>query len=54
MIADKRFLNQEKDFWAHVRSISEGVGYTVRGQGTVKVPTIDDIVNVLGELEPSH
>ncbi len=50
MIADKRFLNQSKSFWAHIRSISEGVGYTVRGQGTVKVPTIDDIVRVLGAL----
>lgn len=50
MIADKRFLKQSKDFWAHVRSISEGVGYTVRGQGTVKVPTIDDVVRVLGAL----
>ena len=50
MIADKRFLNQKRDFWAHVRSISEGVGYTVRGQGTVKVPTINDIVKVLGDL----
>lgn len=51
MIADKRFLNQSKDFWAHVRSISEGVGYTVRGQGTVKVPSIPDIVRVLGALD---
>jgi hypothetical protein len=50
MIADKRFLSQTRDFWAHIRSISEGVGYTVRGQGTVKVPTVDDIVKVLGEL----
>jgi hypothetical protein len=51
MIADKRFLNQSKDFWAHVRSISEGVGYTVRGQGTVKVPSISDIVKVLAALD---
>lgn len=50
MIADKRFLKQPKDFWAHVRSISEGVGYTARGQGAVKVPTIDEIVKVLREL----
>lgn len=51
MIADKRFLNQSKDFWAHVRSISEGVGYTVRGQGTVKVPSIAAIVKVLARLD---
>ncbi|MGD0390115.1 MAG: hypothetical protein ABSC42_14300 [Tepidisphaeraceae bacterium] len=50
MIADKRFLNQPKDFWAHIRSISEGFGYTERGQGTVKVPSISDIVEVLGAL----
>ena len=50
MIADKRFLKQSKDFWAHVRSISEGVGYTVRGQGTVKVPTVEAVVKVLSKL----
>ncbi len=44
MIAETRFLNQGKDFWAHIRSISEGVGYTVRRQGTVKVPSIPEIV----------
>ena len=50
MIADKRFLHQKRDFWAHIRSISEGVGYTVRNKGIVKVPSIDQIVLVLDSL----
>lgn len=33
MIANQLFLNQPKQFWAYVRSISQTVRYTVRGQG---------------------
>jgi hypothetical protein len=50
MIADMRFLKQSKDFWAHVRSISEGTGYTVRGKAVVKVPSIDEIIKVFEGL----
>ncbi len=50
MIADRRFLNQPKDFWAHIRSISEVAGYSVRGQGLVKAPAIADILNALNKL----
>jgi hypothetical protein len=32
-----------KSFWASVRSISQSVGYTIRGKGTVKVPSIEEI-----------
>ncbi|MGH8865669.1 MAG: DUF7690 domain-containing protein [Burkholderiales bacterium] len=39
MNPDPRFLAQSKEFWANVRTISQEVGYTQRGQGTIKVPT---------------
>jgi hypothetical protein len=40
---DPRFLNQNKDFWAYVRLISQEVGYTVRGQGQIKIPSVAEI-----------
>jgi hypothetical protein len=51
MTPDARFTQQPKSFWAHVRSISEEVGYTVRGQGTIRVPTLAEAVAALDELE---
>ena len=30
-------------FWANVRAISETTGYTVRGKGIIKTPSIDDM-----------
>jgi hypothetical protein len=50
MIPDARFLRQPKQFWAHVRSISEEVGYTVRGKGAIKVPDMTQIVAALESL----
>lgn len=32
------FLRQPKAFWACVRTLSQGVGYTARGTGQIKVP----------------
>ncbi len=43
MRADPRFLNQPMPFWADVRTIGQAVGYTVRKQRIINVPTIDDI-----------
>lgn len=39
MIADERFLTQPREFWASIRLISQEVGYTVRGKGTIRVPS---------------
>lgn len=50
MIANIRYLRQSKSFWAHVRPISEQVGYTNRNKGTIKVPTVKDICTALKEL----
>ncbi len=50
MKANPRFLNQPKHFWAHVRSISQHVGYTARGTGRILVPGLETIANVLERL----
>lgn len=43
MKADIRFLRQRKEFWAHVRTISQEVGYTNRATKGIHIPTIADI-----------
>lgn len=43
MKADKTFLGQQKEFWANVRTISEAVGYTKRGEGRISIPTLPEI-----------
>ena len=43
MRPDPTFLAQTKEFWAHIRTISQQVGYTQRGEGTIKVPTLAEI-----------
>lgn len=40
MKADPRFLTQTKEFWAHVRTISQEVGYTERGANSIKIPSL--------------
>lgn len=49
MKADTRFLAQTKEFWANVRTISQEVGYTNRGNKrtgalpSIKIPTLNDV-----------
>ncbi len=50
MLPSDLFLKQPKSFWAHVRSISQTVGYTERGTGRIKIPTIEQIVQALERL----
>lgn len=50
MRADERFLSQPRHFWANVRSISEHLGYTERGTGTVKVHRVADMVRAMKAL----
>jgi hypothetical protein len=50
---DQRFLKQPKNFWANVRSLSQKLGYTVRGTGQIKVFTIQDIIAGLKQLSLS-
>lgn len=44
------FTGLGKDFWAHVRSLSQTIGYTQRGEGAIKVPTFPEILSAMGEL----
>ncbi len=50
MKPDPRFQKQPKDFWAHVRSISQELGYTERGRRTIKVPSLAQIIAGLRSL----
>ena len=50
MKPDPRFLDQPKDFWAHVRLIGQEVGYTDRRTGTIKIPTLQEIEARFGAL----
>lgn len=50
MTPNSRFLNQPRAFWAYVRSISQAVGYTVRGKGQIKVPTVQEMAEALDGL----
>ena len=56
MKPDKRFLKQPKHFWANVRSVSQHIGYTERGKGRIKVPSLQGIADALQEigLKTSH
>lgn len=47
MKPDSRFIGQPKQFWANVRTISQQVGYTERGTGQIKIPSLEDVVGAL-------
>jgi len=53
MKPNQRFLRQPKNFWANVRSLSQELGYTMRGTGQIKVFDIPDIVAGLKALNLS-
>lgn len=50
MKADPRFLDQPKNFWANVRTISQEVGYTDRGKSSIKIPLLKDIHHAFSNL----
>lgn len=50
MRADKRFVAQSKSFWAHVRSISEALGYTERPTGRIRTLTAAGITKAFEKL----
>ena len=54
MKPNESFLKQPKTFWAFVRSISQSVGYTVKGKGPlrgrIKVPEIAEMASALIRL----
>lgn len=50
MKPNPKFLNQPKSFWAIVRSLGQTIGYTKRGAGQVKVPTVEEASAGYGKL----
>lgn len=50
MKADPRFLSQSKEFWANIRTISQEVGYTERGENSIKIPTLEAIRHEFNRL----
>ena len=50
MRPDKKFLGLPKDFWAHIRLISQEIGYTVRGQERIKVPSVKEMQEAFTKL----
>lgn len=51
MRGNDAFKGLDKGFWAHVRSLSQTLGYTNRGKGTIKVPTLPEILAGMKKLE---
>ena len=50
MKPNRKFFNRPKSFWAAVRTVSQEVGYTIRGQGQIKVPTVSEIKEAFESL----
>ena len=50
MTPNEHFLAQPREFWALVRQVSQQVGYTERGKGRVKAPTIEESTKALAGL----
>lgn len=53
MKADVNFLRQSKEFWAHVRTISQELGYTDRRNKTILIPSMEDIRKAFSKLSLS-
>lgn len=53
MRPDQRFTTLDKAFWAHVRSISQELGYTERKTKEIKVPTLQNLADALSQLSLS-
>ena len=50
VVSNPEFKRQPKHFWAYVRTLSQCLGYTVRGKGIVKVPTFNEMQSGLSSL----
>ncbi len=50
MQPNPEFLGLPKSFWAAVKSVGQHCGYTTRNEGTVKVPTPEQIREAFGSL----
>ena len=56
MVPDSRFVSQPSLFWANVRLVSQELGYTARGLGIIKIPTLSEMRAALQRigLDASH
>ena len=50
MRPNARFVGKSKQFWACVRTISQLVGYTDRGKGSIKIPSVFEIRDAFNDL----
>lgn len=50
MIANPKFQQQPKSFWAYIRILGQHIGYTERGKGIIKIPTFPEIYAGLNQL----
>ncbi|GFO73595.1 hypothetical protein BJAS_P4493 [Bathymodiolus japonicus methanotrophic gill symbiont] len=50
MKANSEYLQMPRHFWAYVRTISQGCGYTDRKTKKVKIPTIESIIKAFDDL----
>lgn len=50
MKANSEYLQMPRHFWAYVRTISQGCGYTERNTKKVKIPTIQEIQKIFKKL----
>ncbi len=50
MLLISDYASQPMEFWADVRTISQGVGYTVRGENRIKVPTAVEVAEYYERL----
>lgn len=44
MIPNKKYIAIQRGFWAHVKLLSEILGYSARGTGKLKRYTSEDII----------
>lgn len=50
MQPNREFVGLPKAFWAHVRSLSQALGYTARGTGAIAVPTLPAVCEAMQAL----
>ncbi|MEW6512339.1 MAG: hypothetical protein AB1428_15430 [Bacteroidota bacterium] len=50
MQPNRDFVGLPKSFWAAIRTIGQTCGYTKRGTGQIKIPTINEIETAYGSL----
>lgn len=50
MQPNPKFASCPPNFWAHVRTLSQGMGYTSPGTGQIRIATCDEMVSCASAL----